>query len=50
MTANSVQPWLCSLTIRPKVKVNPAGIARMSSISTQLKSGVGFSKDEPSWR
>ena len=44
MTPKIVQPWLCSRTIRPKVAVNPAGIARMSSISTKLESGVGFSR------
>src|ERR1035441_3430446 len=43
MTANSVQPWLRSRALRQKVAVTPAGIARTSSISTRLESGVGFS-------
>ena len=38
------QPCFWSLAIRPKVKVSPAGIAKIRNIERKFVSGFGFSK------
>src|SRR6202008_1069880 len=44
IAAQTAQPWCSEPVIRPRVYVNPEGIAKINTSCRKLERGVGFSK------